>query len=159
GNLWIGSASSLERIRDSAFVTYSSAEGLSSDSVGPIYVDGENRTWFAPINGGLSWLRQGESQAVNGTAKQAGLNGDVVYSIAGGEDGLWIGRQRGGLTHLRPQGTSFAMTAYTAKQGLAQDSVFAVSESRGGDIWAGTLTGGVSQLHDGKFTNYTTANG
>jgi ligand-binding sensor domain-containing protein/signal transduction histidine kinase len=155
GNLWTGSASGLERIRDSVFVTYSSAEGLPSDSAGPIYVDPENRAWFAPIDGGLSWLRESELQRV----EQAKLNTDVVYSIAGGKDGLWIGRQRGGLTHLRPQGSSFAATTYTADQGLAQDSVYSVFESRDGAVWAGTLSGGVSRLHGGKFTNYTSADG
>ena len=28
-----------------------------------------------------------------------------------------------------------------------------------GTVWAGTLSGGVSKLSNGKFTNYTTANG
>jgi len=37
---------------------------------------------------------------------EAGLSRDVVYSIDGAPGELWIGRQRGGLTHLRYDGRS-----------------------------------------------------
>ena len=155
GNLWTGSASGLERIRDSVFVSYSSAEGLPSDSPGPIYVDSENRTWFAPITGGLWWLRDGHPVE----AKEAGLNRDVVYSIAGARDGLWIGRQNGGLTHLRRRGDSLTAATYRKTDGLAQDSVYAVHEGRDGAVWAATLSGGVNRLHAGKIKTYTSADG
>src|SRR5262249_14966958 len=39
------------------------------------------------------------------------------------------------------------------------DFVQAVYQDRAGDIWAGTFAGGVSRLHRGKFTNYTTKEG
>jgi ligand-binding sensor domain-containing protein len=57
GNLWIGGAQRLGRIRDSAFVTYSTATGLPFERNGPIYVDADNRTWFAPAQGGLYFSR------------------------------------------------------------------------------------------------------
>src|SRR5262249_21520960 len=67
------------------------------------------------------------------------------------------GQQRGGLTHLR-FGERKSHT-YTQVDGLAQDSVSAVFESRDGTVWAGTLSGGLSELRNGHFTNYTTQNG
>ncbi len=159
GNLWTGSVNGIERIRDSVFATYSSAEGLPSENNGPIYTDGQNRTWFAPVSGGLYSLRDGKVTHVS----IAGLDKDVVYSIAGnasgGDDELWIGRQRGGVTHLRPNGESFTEQTYTKAAGLAQDSVFTVTESRDGAVWAGTLNSGVSRFRDGRFITYTTANG
>ena len=155
GDVWAGSASGLQRFRDSIFVTYSTSEGLPSDSNGPVYADPEGRTWFAPIDGGLFWLREGQ----RGQVKEAGLGKDIVYSIAGGKDGIWVGRQRGGLTHLRPDGDSFRQKTYTEKDGLAQNSVYAVHQNRDGAIWAGTLSGGVSKFTGGRFTTYTTADG
>ena len=44
---------------------------------------------------------------------------------------------------------------YTQANGLAQNSVYSVYESRDGTVWAGTLSGGVSRFSDGKFTTYT----
>jgi len=64
GNLWAGGGRGLERIRDSVFVTYTLTAGSAQSKdggpiyggpidAGPIYVDSENRTWFAPAGGGL----------------------------------------------------------------------------------------------------------
>jgi ligand-binding sensor domain-containing protein/signal transduction histidine kinase len=155
GNIWIGSARGLERLRDSAFVTYS-LPNLKSQSMGPVYVDSSDRTWIAPIEGGLRWLKEDKSEVV--TAE--GIANDVVYSITGtGKDEVWVGRQQGGLTHLRYTGNSFTAKTYTQADGLAQNSVYALYRSRDGAVWSGTLSRGVSQLKNGHFTNYTTADG
>jgi ligand-binding sensor domain-containing protein/signal transduction histidine kinase len=155
GNIWVGSTQGIERLRDSAFVTYSVAEGMPSEGNGPVYADPEGRTWFAPSDGGLYWLSGGQINRVTA----AGLGADVVYSIAGGKGELWVGRQRGGLTRLRYRDGSYRADTFTQAEGLAQNSVYAVHQSRDGSIWAGTLSGGVSQFLDGRFTTYTTANG
>jgi signal transduction histidine kinase/ligand-binding sensor domain-containing protein len=154
GNLWAGSPSGIERLRDSAFVTFSSA-GLQSESSGPVYVDPSDRVWFAPFEGGLHWLRGEKSGSVTNDR----LDQDVVYSIAGAKDDLWIGRQQGGLTHLHYAASSLTTRTYTKMDGLAQNSVYAVFQSGDGAVWAGTLSGGVSEFRNGRFTNYTTANG
>jgi signal transduction histidine kinase/streptogramin lyase len=155
GNLWIGSDSGIERLRDSAFVTYSQSEGLPEAGSNPVFVDSENRVWFPPGGGGLWWMKDGR----RGRVSNDGLDRDVVYSIAGGTGELWLGRQRGGLTRLRLEGSSFVARTYTKADGLAQDSVFSVCQARDGAVWAGTLSGGVSQLRGGRFTTYTTATG
>jgi signal transduction histidine kinase/ligand-binding sensor domain-containing protein len=159
GNLWTGSAGGLQRLRDSAFVSYSTPEGLPSDGSNPVYVDAENRMWFSPINGGLWWVKNGQ----HGRIAQAGLESDVVYSISGGKNELWLGRERGGLTRLHwpdgPSAGSFAADTYTSANGLAQNSVYSVYKARDGTVWAGTLSGGVSAFRDGKFTTYTIETG
>ena len=155
GNLWVGGARGIERFRDSVFMTYSASRGLGSEINGPLYADAENRAWFAPADGGLFWLKEAHIER----ATIAGLGKDVVYSIAGGKGELWVGRQRGGLTRLRHKGGSFSAETFTQAEGLAQNSVYAVYQSRDGTVWAGTLSGGVSSFKNGKFTTYTTANG
>ena len=146
GNLWSGSSSGLDRLRDSAFVSYSTPEGLPTDGSNPVFVDQENRMWFPPVAGGLWWVKNGHHAAIH----QAGLDGDVIYSIAGRPGELWLGRQHGGLTELRWEPGSdaglFQTSTYTQANGLAQNSVYSVYESRDGTVWAGTLSGGVSRL-------------
>jgi signal transduction histidine kinase/ligand-binding sensor domain-containing protein len=154
-NLWVGTTRGIERFRDSVFMTYSASRSLESENNGPLYADDEGRVWFAPSNGGLFWLKGSQIERVS----PAGLGKDVVYSIAGGEGELWVGRQRGGLTRLRYKGGSFRAETFTQAEGLAQNSVYAVHQSRDGTVWAGTLSGGVSSFKNGKFTTYTTANG
>jgi signal transduction histidine kinase/ligand-binding sensor domain-containing protein len=155
GNLWVGGAQGLDRLRNGAFTTFAVSEGLPSESNGPVYVDGEGRTWFAPSDGGLYSISKGKIRRLT----EAGLNGDVVYSIAGKEHGLWVGRQRGGLTHFTTTDGGMASETYTTVQGLAQNSVYAVHQNRDGTVWAGTLSGGVSRLRDGRFATFTAASG
>jgi ligand-binding sensor domain-containing protein/signal transduction histidine kinase len=155
GNLWVGTTRGIERLRDSAFTTYSVPADLPSATSGPIHMDSEGRTWFAPTSGGLYWLKEGRI----GSVREGGLGGDVVYSIDGREGELWVGRRRGGLTQIRYRGDSYTTRTYTQVQGLAQDSVYAVHQSDDGTVWAGTLKGGLSRLRGGRFTTYTKADG
>jgi ligand-binding sensor domain-containing protein/signal transduction histidine kinase len=155
GNLWIGSDGAIERLRDSAFVSYSRAEGLPANRSNPVFVDAEDRLWIPPVEGGLWWLKGGH----RGRVSNDGLDRDEIYSIAGSRTELWLGRQRGGLTMLCAERDVFAARTYTTADGLAQDSVFSVYAARDGSVWAGTLSAGVSRLRDGKFTTYTTASG
>jgi PAS domain S-box-containing protein len=154
GNLWIGGGRGLGRIRDSAFVTYSSVNDRRFEHNGPLYVDPEGRTWFAPAQGGLYVLQNGRVQPVTSIPPN-----EVVYSISGSVDEVWAGRQRGGLTRIRFLDGAIASQSYTEASGLAQNSAYAVYESRDGSVWAGTLNGGVSKFKDGHFTTYTTTDG
>jgi PAS domain S-box-containing protein len=155
GNLWVGGAMGLERIRDSAFITYFTDKGLSSNASGPIYVDGEDRAWFAPENGGLYWIKDGRIQPVEPELFEK----DVIYSIAGRDHEVWIGRRQGGLTRLVYRGGIITTETYGRANGLKQNSVYATYLGRDGAVWAGTLSGGISRLKDGKFTTYTTTDG
>jgi ligand-binding sensor domain-containing protein len=123
--------------------------------MGPLYADPDDHIWFAPIAGGLRWLKGGKG----GVVTVAGLIHDSVYSISGSGKNLWLGRQRGGLTHLRSIHGAVTAQTYTQADGLAQNSVYAVYQSRDGTVWSGTLSGGVSELRNGHFTTYTTTNG
>jgi signal transduction histidine kinase/streptogramin lyase len=155
GNLWIGSARGIERLRDSSFVTYSVDEGLPGETGGPLYVDDAGRTWFAPSSGGLYWMRDGKTARV----AIGGIADDPVYSISGGKGEVWVGRREGGLTHVVTKNGTLTTRTYRQSEGLAQNSVSAVHVDRQGSVWAGTLSGGVSRLRDGSFTTYTKANG
>jgi PAS domain S-box-containing protein len=154
GNLWIGHPHGIERLDETAFVTYpdrTSQEG----SGGPVFVDANGRVWFASFKGSLHWMKQGQ----RGLVLNDGLNRDVVYSIAGGENELWVGRQRGGLTHLLYGTGRISARTYTVSDGLPENSVYAVYRSRDGSVWAATLNAGISQFVDGHFKTYSTANG
>jgi PAS domain S-box-containing protein len=154
GNLWIGGARGLGRIRDSAFVTYSSVSDRRFEHNGPVYADPEGRTWFAPAQGGLYVLQNGRVLPVTSIPPD-----EVVYSISGRADVVWVGRQQRGMTGLRFRNGAIASQSYTEANGLAQNSAYAVYESHDGSVWAGTLNGGVSKFKDGHFTTYTATNG
>ncbi len=155
GNMWVGGLEGIERYRANAFTTYSFSGSLPSENGGPIYVDQESRTWFAPSGGGLFWFRRNHLEAIHA----AGLRTDGVYSIAGADGEVWVGRKHGGLTQLRVRGTSSDTVTYTQRNGLAQDAVYSVHRSRDGTVWAGTLSHGLSRVRRGKVTTFTTVDG
>ncbi|MBZ5574879.1 MAG: hypothetical protein LAO09_23745 [Acidobacteriia bacterium] len=155
GNVWVGGARGLGRMRDTVFMTFSSATDPRFENTGPVYGDANGRTWFAPGQGGLYAIKDAHVQP----GSIAVPANDVVYSIEGRGDEIWIGRQRGGLTHLQWRNGTATSQTFTEADGLAQNSVYAVLESRDGSVWAGTLSGGVSRFRDGRFTTYTAASG
>jgi signal transduction histidine kinase/ligand-binding sensor domain-containing protein len=156
GNLWAGGARGLERIRDGIFVTYKLATGSPpSKQDGPIYVDRENRTWFAPAGGGLYVMKDGRAQAL----KSPLLRKEVIYSITGRKNEIWIGTQHSGLKRFEYRNGVIGGKTYTQANGLAENSVFAVYQSQDAAVWAATLTSGISKFKDGRFVTYTTADG
>src|SRR6267142_363237 len=156
GNLWAGGGRGLERIRDGTFVTYTLAAGSPpSKQDGPVYVDSENRTWFAPAGGGLYVMKDGRAQAL----KSSLLHKEVIYSITGRKNEIWIGTQHSGLKRFEYRNGVIGGKTYTQANGLAENSVFTVYQSQDGAVWAGTLTGGVSKFKDGRFVTYTAADG
>ena len=155
GNVWVGGARGLGRIRDTVFMTFSSTSDPRFENTGPVYGDANGRTWFAPGQGGLYAIKDAHLQP----GSSAVPANDVVYSVEGRGDEIWIGRQRGGLTHLQWRNGTATSQTFTEADGLAQNSVYAVLESRDGSVWAGTVSGGVSKFRDGRFTTYTAASG
>src|SRR5260221_5197497 len=115
----MGTPCGIERLRNSTFTTYGPGEGLPSGSGGPVHVDLEGRTWFAPSTGGLHWLKRGRV----GSITTAALSEDVVYSIAGGKSGLWGGRKKGGLTHPSLQGQVATARRNRLAESAPDDSV------------------------------------
>jgi ligand-binding sensor domain-containing protein/signal transduction histidine kinase len=156
GNLWAGGGRGLERIRDSVFVTYTLTAGSArSKDGGPIYVDSDNRTWFAPGGGGLYVMKEGRAQAL----KSSLLHKEVIYSITGRKNEIWIGTQDSGLKRFEYRNGVIGGKTYTQANGLAENSVFTVYQSQDGAVWTATLTSGISKFKDGRFVTYTTADG
>ncbi|HEY4008920.1 MAG TPA: two-component regulator propeller domain-containing protein, partial [Acidobacteriaceae bacterium] len=113
------------------------------------------RTWFAPFSGGLYWLRDQHLERVT----LAGLNNDVIYSIHGAGNEIWVGRSHGGLTALTWNGASLQARTFSHKDGLAQDSVYSVLRARDGTVWAGTVSAGVSVVRRGRVDSIAGGNG
>ena len=154
-DIWIGDDRGLEQLRDGAFAEYLPSPTVTGDRKDTLFVDEDETVWVAPDTGGLSFLRNGREQR----ALVAGLGNDVIYSIDGADHDLWLGRQRGGLTHLHLGAGRVEAETYTKANGLAQNAVYAVRLAHDGSVWASSLNRGISHLTDGHFKTYTSADG
>lgn len=151
GNLWFGGTHGLMQLRDAPFLSYPQLAGEGAS----LYTDTAGRTWIAPSSGGLQWMRGSEPQSITTQA----LDRDVIYSIAGGQGQVWVGRRLGGVTQLWEEAGIFHGRSYTEQDGLAPGVVSAVHCSGDGSVWAGTLSGALSRIHRGRITTFTAANG
>ena len=151
GNLWFGGTKGLMQLRDARFLTYT---GVAEEG-GSVYVDTAGRAWIGPSSGGLLWIRGSERHSIVGL----GLERDEIYSISGGPGELWLGRKLGGVTQLREEAGILHARTYTAADGLAPGIVYAAYRARDGTVWAGTLSGAVSRIQNGRITRFTSANG
>lgn len=106
---------------------YSSADGLSSDFIYQVFVDSQNRTWFATDGKGVSMLdEKGFHQY------QEGLPSKVVYSLA--EDihqNIWVTSQDNGVMLF--DGTRFVAVP---QMRLRDNSVHALTTDKHGNVIA-----------------------
>ncbi len=155
GNLWFGGPEGLELLEDGLFTTYATQARQPNSNGGALYADIEGRIWFAPVSGGLYCLDRGRIERI----RLAGLDRDVVYSISGGGNDIWVGRQSGGLTRITRSRNDLSAQTYVRAGGLAQNTVYTTYVGRDGAVWAGTVSGGLSRLKNGIFATYSMSNG
>jgi signal transduction histidine kinase/streptogramin lyase len=83
----------------------------------------------------------------------------MVGSLAASDGSVWFGTYEGGLIHIKNgQFTNYRATGDTL--GLANNNVWTVYEDQWGNIWIGTLGGGVQRIDKktGRFTTLNTRN-
>ena len=131
--------SRVERWRDPVFTTYSAAQGMPADAAGPL-------CWTSPGEYGSGHPAEDCSGSGNGVvteARHAGLADDAKNLITARR--RTAGRQATRWRDAAPShGDAIEAERYTQRQGLTQNSVFAIHRSRDGAVWAGTLSGGAS---------------
>lgn len=153
GSLWYGDPRGLNRLRDGMFRPWSPAEGLPTSEIGAVSADSVGRIWFAPLTGGLYWLRAGELNPV----RIAGLPTDVVYSISSGGGEVWLGRQRGGVTRLTESNGGWVAKSFTMANGLPQNTVTSIFRSRNGSVWGATPNAGIFRISLGKVHSFASS--
>lgn len=119
---------------------------LSQDSSGAVWVG----TW----GGGLTRLYNGAVQPFGGLNA---LRDSVILAMFADPRGiLWVGTNAGGLAQVQE---GRVRKIYTTADGLAHNSVRAITQARDGTLWIGTL-GGLSRLGpDGHIKTYTARDG
>ena len=86
-----------------------------------------------------------------------GLPSNTISALRQTRDGyLWLATDNG---LARFDGIRFTVFSKNQTAGIAGSRFLTLWESSTGDLWAGTLDGGVSRYRDGRFTAYTTKDG
>jgi signal transduction histidine kinase/ligand-binding sensor domain-containing protein/CheY-like chemotaxis protein len=148
GRVWAGTQAGISEIKNGAIKNYSLGKGIAANAVSAIQEDDHGNLWVG-TEGGLKRFRNGE--VLETLTKADGLADDHIHALLQDKSGaLWIGSRTGGLTRMK-NGT---FTRFGEKDGLKSDRIRSIFEDHEGRLWFATSRG-VSQLRDGKFTNYT----
>ena len=170
GDLWIGTEdpgglSHFDR-RSGTFVRYehdpADPNGFPSTyGVRAIYEDSSGDLWLGTYNGLVRFDRRSGAftQYRHDEADPHSLSDNFVWAIAEDREGvLWVGTH-GGLNRFDQAGGQF--TVYTVEDGLPNDAVAAILPDEQGNLWLGTMGGGLSRFNPqtGVFRNYDTGDG
>ncbi|MGH9651945.1 MAG: sensor histidine kinase [Bryobacteraceae bacterium] len=153
GVLWAGTSNGLWRIASGSTRKFTTADGLTSNTIFQLYQDREGTLWIGTGAGGLDRYAKGRFTSFT---QSDGLKGKDVWSILEDREGtLWIGTATGGgLNCLKA--ASFQML--TQKDGLASNVALGIFQARDGAFWFGS-DHGLTRWQDGHATVYTTKDG
>ncbi len=144
GNLWLGDASGVYRLRDGQVTHYTGQDGVPLHRLlRPYCEDDEGGVWFA--TDGLARFKDGRFTIYG---QSSGLATLAVNCIFNDREGIiWVGTSSG-LYRLTKQ----VITGYSTASGLLHREVYPILQTRNGDIWVGSVRG-LSRFRAGQFTN------
>jgi streptogramin lyase len=142
GGLWIGAHSGgVSHWKDGVWRHY-----LTNTQVRSVLADDQKRVWVGALGlgGGLSRFHQGSFQRVWGppAVQQSVLS---MHQDRNGK--LWFGTQNGLVSWDERD-----WKVYTTREGLSANEVRAIVDDAEGNLWVGTVGGGLNLLRDGEFT-------
>jgi len=153
GDMWFGTdVGGATVLREQAFSTMTTADGLSDDFVRAVFQDAAGTIWLGTNRGGLDRIAHGKVTAMR-AGGSGGLSSNVVLALAEAGGALWIGTPDG-LSRLRDG----RLTLFTTADGLPDDFVRSRYTDRDGSLWIGTRNG-LSHYAAGRFTTYSRTDG
>lgn len=152
GSLWIGTVGEgLWELHNGLLRNYNTAEGLSNSSVRSLYEDTKGNLWIGTEEG-LFLMDNGEVNAVPVLNHSfSGFVNDIIQDELGT---LWFATNDG---LLRYRNSQFELML-TDPDGGSNELLNLYSDGEG-SLWIGTYYKGFLRLRDGKFKNYSRAEG
>jgi ligand-binding sensor domain-containing protein len=162
GAMWMGTRKGVNRLAGGTSQMYGEAHGLPKASVYALLEDVGGHLW---VGTGSGVYRSADAPACGGGATCRPRFHVVEISSIGRpytrvlfadrDGGVWIGMDQEGAARYRDG----SISVYTVKDGLANNSVRAITQDAEGALWIGTRGGGISRLLGGTFKTYTVADG
>lgn len=167
GRLWIGASQGLYQYHRGTgkFAAYGSpneTEDKTPSSISHIAGDRLDNLWISTQGMGVYYLdtfRGSFSRIAHENGQTGGLPDNIVlWHYTDPQDMLWIATAGNGVAKYDPKAQAF--TAYTEKQGLANNFVYCIIPDDHGNLWM-TTNRGISRLDPAQetFVNYIVEDG
>ena len=154
GTMWIGTfAAGLQRLRAGSFITWSTQEGLTGDSVRIVCPTPDGGLWVSSHGQGLDYLRDG--RITHYTLADGLPAGNIGALMQDRQGRLWIGASEG----LAVRGADGRFVPVAVPKNLAFGGIRSMLEDSCGNLWFGTRTQGLFKMSGSEITQYTTEEG
>ncbi len=151
GSLWVGLADGLLRATAEKATRYTTADGLSSNSIRRLHEDSAGRLWVATAAGLDRYT--GAASASPAFVSEA-VSADLAALHSDREGGVWTGHRGAGLTRFHRG----VFHSHTSIEGVPDTEITAVLPGPDGAAWVGSLAG-LSLLHGGRLRILPEASG
>ncbi|PYS97808.1 MAG: hypothetical protein DMF63_18660 [Acidobacteria bacterium] len=148
GTVWLGGPQ-LFKVKNGSVTTLTDLERQGS-FIRTMAVDSNDALWVSGTAGLFTLENDKLIQVSEPPLERRDVN-SMYFDRVGN---LWLGSNKG-LNRRSPDGE---YTNYSTENGLVDNDVRFITETRDGTLWLGT-THGVSKLKDGKFENISTEDG
>jgi ligand-binding sensor domain-containing protein len=155
GNIWCGTSGGITRIHGKSFTSYGEKDGLISRDVWSMAVDASGVMWIGTIDGvcrfdGTAFfpfaLPEAQPDPTRGVT-----SGKFVHCITVDRTGrVWFGTNGGAYVY-----DGKTLNNISERDGLPNNAVSSILEDKAGNIWFGTVHGGISRFDGKNFTNFT----
>lgn len=169
GNIWIATSRGVVRYDPDAnsswgtFTHFTTKEGLNFHSIISILEDHSGNLWFGTFDQGVNRYDP-EANEGRGTftyiTYYEGLTSNLARMWEDSQGYIWFATPYGvNLYDPDAYGGRGSFTHFTIEEGLSHNYVGAVLEDSQGNIWMGTIMGGVNRYNRHSFTHFTTEEG
>jgi ligand-binding sensor domain-containing protein/signal transduction histidine kinase len=136
GQLWAGTQNGLAQWNGQSWKMFTTRDGLSGNAVRAIAEDADGNLWVGTENQGLDFFKDGKFTAYQ--KSENGLPGNDISCLYVDKDGaLWVGTFGHGLARF----FHGKWTSYSARNGLASDSISYLIEDDENYFWIGSNAG------------------
>lgn len=154
GTLWAGTVGSgLFGLRDGRAVQFTTANGLSDDSVTAVCTDVAGVVWAGTRAGALHQVQRGTLIAV--TNLSASPRRPVMALVPARDGGVWAAFVSGGVLRIPASGPVVSLD----RRGGPDRRFTSLAEGRSGRLWAGTDGAGLVCFINGSHRTWTSKDG
>jgi ligand-binding sensor domain-containing protein/signal transduction histidine kinase len=148
-DLWLGTpGAGLYRVRDQRAIRYTTADGLSDNTILAVAAERDGAVWAGTLSGGLHRFA---GETLTSFGPEAGLPGRPITVILPRRDGgVWLGSDGGGV--LREDHGRFH--GLGAPGFLEGKTIHALCEDGAGRLWIGMEGGRLGCLAEGRFQSW-----
>jgi len=130
--------------------TFTTADGLASDTVTAIYQSRDGALWFGTTQG----LSRYDGEWKTYTTADGLVHDEVTAVFQDREGDVWVGT-RGGVSRYSDE----EWVSWNLSNGLTGQDVSALVQFDDGTVWVGTLDGGISFWRDGEWQVFLPSGG